>query len=66
MSLVCFNFDLTVSLSSGLHLMTWDIISTSKLRVNSGADVVGVAAVDVLVTLDWVDSSCLFSDITLE
>ena len=25
-----------------------------------------MAAVDVFVTLDWVDSSCLFSDTTLE
>ena len=28
--------------------------------------IVGIATVDVFVTLDWVDSSCLFSDTTLE
>ena len=43
-----------------------DVFSTSKLIEDSGVDIVGVAAVDVFVTLDWVDSSCLFSDTTLE
>ena len=42
--------------------MAQDVISTSKSIEDSGVDVVGVAAVDVLVMLDWVDSSCLFSD----
>ena len=46
--------------------MTRDVFSTSKLREDSSVDIVGVAAVDLFVTLDWVDSSCLFSDTTLE
>ena len=46
--------------------MTRDVISTSKSIEDSDVDVVGVAAVDVFVTLDWVDSSCLFSDTKLE
>ena len=46
--------------------MTPDVISTSKSIGDSSVDVAGVAAVDVFVTLDWVDSSCLFSDTTLE
>ena len=46
--------------------MTRGIISTSKPIKDSGVDVVGVAAVHVFVTLHWVDSSCLFSDTTLE
>ena len=33
---------------------------------DSSEDVAGVAAVDVLVILDQVDSSCLFSDTKLE
>ena len=41
--------------------MTRDLFSTSKSIENSGVDTVGVAAVDVFVTLDWVHSSCLFS-----
>ena len=65
-SFVCFNFGLTLSLSSALCLMTQDVISTSKSIEDSGVDVVGVAAVEALVTLDLVDSSCLFSDTTLE
>ena len=46
--------------------MAWDVISTSKSREDSGVDVVGVAAVYVLVTIHPVDSFCLFSDTTLE
>ena len=46
--------------------MTPDVISTLKSIGDSSVDVAGVAAVDVFVTLDWVDSSCLFSDTTLE
>ena len=46
--------------------MTRDVFSKSKSTEDSGVDVVGIAAVDVFVTLDWVDSSCLFSDTTLE
>ena len=46
--------------------MTRDVISTSKTIEDSDVDVVGVAAVDVFVTLDWVDPSCLFSDTKLE
>ena len=46
--------------------MALDVISTLKSIVDSGVDVVGVAAINVLVTLNWVASSCLFSDTTLE
>ena len=47
--------------------MAQDVISTSKWIQDSGMDVAGVALVDLLVTLDLVDSSsCLFSDTTLE
>ena len=46
--------------------MTWDVSSASKSIEDSGVDILGVAAVDVFVTLDWFDSSCLFSDTTLE
>ena len=46
--------------------MTRDVFSTSKSIADSGVDIVGVAAVDVFVMLEWVDSSCLFSDTTLE
>ena len=46
--------------------MTPDVISTSKSIGDSSVDVAGVAAVDVFVTLDWVDPSCLFSDTKLE
>ena len=46
--------------------MTWDVSSASKSIEDSGVDILGVAAVDVFVTLDWFDSSCLFSDPTLE
>ena len=38
----------------------------SKSIEDSGVYIVGVAAVDVFVTLDWVDTSCLLSDNTLE
>ena len=41
-------------------------MSTLKSVEDSGVDVADVAANDVLATLDWVDSSCLFSDTTLE
>ena len=44
--------------------MKWDVFSKSKSIKDSGVDIVGVAAVDVFVTLD--DSFCLFSDTTLE
>ena len=46
--------------------MAWDVTSISKSMVDSGVDVVGVAAINVLVRLNWADSSCLFSDTTLE
>ena len=46
--------------------MTRDVFSTSKSIEDSGVDIVGVAAVDLFVKIDWVDSSCLFSDTTLE
>ena len=46
--------------------MAQDVISTSKSIKDSGMDVAGVALVDLLVTLDLVDCSCLFSDTTLE
>ena len=45
--------------------MAGDIISTLKSIQDSGVDVAILAAVDVLVTLDQVDSSCLLSDTTL-
>ena len=61
-----FDFSLALSLSSALLLMTWNVILTLKSMEDSGVDGVGVAALDVLVTLDWVDSSFLFSDTTLE
>ena len=41
--------------------MTWDVLLTSKSIEDSG-----VAAVDVLLTLDRDDSSFLFSDTTFE
>ena len=37
-----------------------------KSNEDSGVNVVGVAAVDILVTLDQVDSFLLFSDTTLK
>ena len=46
--------------------MTRNVFSTSKSIEDSGVDIVGVAAVDLFVKIDWVDSSCLFSDTTLE
>ena len=46
--------------------MTRDVFSTSKSVEDSGVDIVGVPAVDLFVKIDWVDSSCLFSDTTLE
>ena len=46
--------------------MAQDVISTSKSIKDSGMDVAGVALVDLLVALDLVDCSCLFSDTTLE
>ena len=46
--------------------MAQDVTSTTKSMVDSGVDVVGVAAINILVTLNWVDSSRLFSDTTLE
>ena len=56
-----FWFGLTLQ-SSALHLMAWDVISTSKSVEDSGVDVLCVDAVDVLVTIHPVDSFCLFSD----
>ena len=46
--------------------MTRDVFSTAKSIEDSGVDIVGVASVDLFVKIDWVDSSCLFSDTTLE
>ena len=46
--------------------MTRDVFSTLKSVEDSGVDIVGVAAVDLFVKIDWVDSSCLFSDTALE
>ena len=46
--------------------MTWDVFLTSKSIEHSGIDIVGVAAADAFVTLDWVESCCLISDTTLE
>ena len=46
--------------------MTRNVFSTSKSTEDSGVDIVGVAAVDLFVKIDWVDSYCLFSDTTLE
>ena len=46
--------------------MTRDVFSALKSIEDSGVDIVGVAAVDLFVKIDWVDSSCLFSDTTLE
>ena len=46
--------------------MTRDVFSTSKSIEDSGVDIVGVAAVDLFVKIDWVDSSCLFLDTTLK
>ena len=64
--MVCFDFGLSLSLFSALRLMTRDVFSTSKSVEDSGVDIVGVPAVDLFVKIDWVDSSCLFSDTTLE
>ena len=46
--------------------MARDVTSTTKSMVDSGVDGVGVAAINILVTLNWVDSYRLFSDTTLE
>ena len=46
--------------------MTWDVLLTSKSIEDSGVEDSGVAAVDVLLTLDRDDSSFLFSDTTFE
>ena len=46
--------------------MTRNFFSTSKSIEDSGIDIVGVAAVHLFVKIDWIDSSCLFSDTTLE
>ena len=46
--------------------MTCDAFLRSKSIEDSGIDIVGVAAADVFVTLDWVESYCLISDTTLE
>ena len=46
--------------------MRRDVFSTLKSIEDSGVDIAGVAAVDLFVKIDWVDSSCLFSDTTLE
>ena len=46
--------------------MTWDVLLTSKSIEDSGVEGSGVAAVDVLLTLDRDDSSFLFSDTTFE
>ena len=46
--------------------MTRDVFSALESIEDSGVDIVGVAAVDLFVKIDWVDSSCLFSDTTLE
>ena len=40
--------------------MTRDVILTSKSIEDSGVDVIEIAAVDVLVALDPVDSSWFF------
>ena len=42
---------------------TTSIYTTKIRKINRGFRcIVGVAAVDVFVTLYWFDSSCLFSD----
>ena len=46
--------------------MQWDVLFTLKLIADSSADIVSAPAADVLVTIDQVDSSCLFLDTTLE
>ena len=46
--------------------MARDVFSTSKSIEDSGVDIAGVAAVDLFVKIYGVDSSCLFSDTTLE
>ena len=46
--------------------MTQEVFSTSKSIADSGVDIVGVAAVDLFVKIDWIDSSCIFSDTALE
>ena len=46
--------------------MVQGLILTLKSNEDSGVNVVGVAAVDILVTLDQVDSFLLFSDTTLK
>ena len=46
--------------------MAWDVLLTSKSIEDSGVEDSGVAAVDVLLTLDRDDSSFLFSDTTFE
>lgn len=46
--------------------MVQGLILTLKSNEDSGINVVGVAAVDILVTLDQVDSFLLFSDTTLK
>ena len=46
--------------------MAGDVISTLKSIQDSGVDVASVAAVDILVTLDQVDSSYFLSDTTFE
>ena len=46
--------------------MIRDVFSTLKSIADSSVDIVGAAAVDLFVKIDCVDSSCLFSDTTLE
>ena len=46
--------------------MTRNVFLTLKSIEDADIDIVGVAAVDLFVKIDWVDSSCLFSDTTLE
>ena len=46
--------------------MTRNVSSTSKSIEDSGVDIVGVAAVDLFFKIDWIGSSCLFSDTALQ
>ena len=65
-SFVCFDFGLSLSLFWALRLMTRNVFLTLKSIEDADIDIVGVAAVDLFVKIHWVDSSCLFSDTTLE
>ena len=46
--------------------MTREVFSISKSIADSDVDIVGIAAVDLFVKIDWIDSSYLFSDTILE